>query len=104
MKKYRLHKANVIRFRRWSRKAYAVFSSLGKSITIGSLSVHMAGDTLFRKVELIKCIISGDKEKELDPKEEQALLLTESILIVNLLSETTGEYPAAYNQYLYHLS
>jgi hypothetical protein len=105
VKKYRLHKANAIRFRRWSRKAYAVFASLGKSITIGSLSVHMAGDTLFRKVQLIKSIIiTGEQEKELSPEEEPALLLTESTLIVNFVSKTAGEYPAAYNQYLYHLS
>lgn len=104
MKESRLHKANGIRFRRWSRKAYAVFVSLGKSITIGSLSVHMAGDTLFRKVQLIRSIITGEREKELSPEEEPTILLTESTLIVNFVSKTAGEYPAAYNQYLFHLS
>lgn len=104
MKKYRLHKANTIRFRRWSRKAYAVFVSLGKSITIGNLSVHMAGDTLFRKVQLIKCIITGEREKELSPEEELTLLLTESTLTVNFVSKTAGEYPATNNQFLFRLS
>lgn len=104
MKKFGLHKANAVRFRRWSRKAYAVFASLGKSISIGNLSVHMAGDSLFRKVELIKCIISGERENEPDAEEELPLLLTESILIVNFVSKSAGEYPAANNQYLYRLS
>lgn len=104
MKKYRSYKANAVRFRRWSRKAYAVFASLGKSISIGNLSVQMAGDSLFRKVELIKCILSGEREKEFNPEEELPLLLTESTLIVNFVSKSAGEYPAANNQYLYRLS
>ncbi|MEA4982896.1 MAG: hypothetical protein VB066_09300, partial [Paludibacter sp.] len=79
-------------------------ASLGKSISIGNLSVHMAGDSLFRKVELIKCIISGERENEPDAEEELPLLLTESILIVNFVSKSAGEYPAANNQYLYRLS
>ncbi len=33
-----LHKKRVICFRRWSRKAYAAFQSLGKHIVIGHVS------------------------------------------------------------------
>lgn len=105
MKKSGLNRVNTIRFRRWSRKAYAVFASLGKSISIGNLSVQMAGDSLFRKVELVKCIITGDREKESGTEEEKLpLLLTESLLIANFVSKSAGEYPAANNQYLYRLS
>jgi hypothetical protein len=36
-----------IRFRRWSRQSYAVFATLGKAISIGSLRIHMATRILF---------------------------------------------------------
>lgn len=50
------HKATstntVIRFRRWSRKSYAIFSGLGKQISIGRLRCGIA-DQALRKNELI---------------------------------------------------
>ena len=35
MRRLNRHNSRMIRFRQWSRKAYAVFSSLGKHVTIG---------------------------------------------------------------------
>ncbi|NTW23658.1 MAG: TonB-dependent receptor [Lentimicrobium sp.] len=39
MEKQRLTKSGLVSFRRWTRKAYAVFNSLGRSIRIGVLSL-----------------------------------------------------------------
>ena len=97
------HTGINIRFRRWSRKAYAVFASLGKSISIGNLSVDMAGETLFRKVEKIKDILSGEPEKERSTDEELSVLLSESLVLTIFVNKTTGEYPAAINTHIYHL-
>lgn len=43
-----LNKKVSVRFRRWTRKAYAVFASLNKLITIGRLKIEIAGKSLFR--------------------------------------------------------
>lgn len=43
---------SVIRFRRWSRKSYAIFIGLGKQISIGRLRCGIA-DQAMRKNELI---------------------------------------------------
>jgi len=85
-----------LRFRRWSRKAYAVFVSLGKSISIGSLSVDMAGATLFRSVELMKRNFSGEQEGEELAEDELVVVLAENSVLANLiLSRPAVEYPAA---------
>ncbi len=39
-----------IRFRRWSRKEYAVFASLGKCVTIGFLSKSVADQSLAKQL------------------------------------------------------
>lgn len=46
MNKLQRNKRTVIRFRRWSRKAYASFCSLGKCVTIGCLSKGIADASL----------------------------------------------------------
>jgi hypothetical protein len=99
-----LHNKFSFRFRRWSRKAYAVFVSLGKSISIGSLSVDMAGATLFRSIELIKRIFSGEQEREELAEDESAIVLTENSVFANFISRPAVEYPAANIKYLVQLS
>lgn len=42
MKYKHIHKSTFLRFKRWSRKAYAVFASLGKVVNIGRLAVGIA--------------------------------------------------------------
>ena len=54
------NKNRSVRFRRWSRKAYAVFASLGKAISIGNLRIEMAGQTLLRGFESITKIFADD--------------------------------------------
>ena len=46
MNKLQRNKRAVIRFRRWSRKAYASFCSLGKCVTIGCLRKGIADASL----------------------------------------------------------
>ena len=44
----RSHKKASLRFRQWRRKSYAVFNSVGRHVTIGSIKGVVA-DTLLRK-------------------------------------------------------
>ena len=46
MKKVCSYKAYSIRFRRWSRKGYAVFMSLHKAVTIGHVCRSIADAAL----------------------------------------------------------
>lgn len=48
MKKQHAYYPAALRFRRWSRKAYAAFSSLQRIVTIGSLE-HRVVESLQRK-------------------------------------------------------
>ena len=50
MKQVLLHRISMLRFRRWSRKAYAVFCSLGKHVTIGCVSKGIAEASLSKTV------------------------------------------------------
>lgn len=49
----RFYKTKVLRFRRWSRKSYATFLTIGKHITIGSLK-NIVADTLLPKQRNLK--------------------------------------------------
>ncbi len=40
------HKVASIRFRRWSRVGYAIFSSLKKNVTIGAIGVEISDKSL----------------------------------------------------------
>lgn len=40
---------HTIRFRRWSRKAYAAFASIGRCVTIGSLRKSVADSSLSKQ-------------------------------------------------------
>ena len=40
---------NTIRFRRWSRKAYAAFASIGRCVTIGCLRKSVADSSLSKQ-------------------------------------------------------
>lgn len=88
---------SVIRFRRWSRKSYAIFIGLGKQISIGRLRCGIA-DQALRKNELIfGRALSHDSEAYTSKDELQisgqdpsallnllsGMLFTESLLIVN---------------------
>ena len=52
MKKKRT--SSTLRFRRWSHKAYAVFASMGRCVTIGQLAVHIADSSLQKQTSVQK--------------------------------------------------
>jgi len=54
MKTKKTHTASSIRFRRWSRAGYAVFCSLARTVTIGSLAVSISDKSLQKAVGVSK--------------------------------------------------
>lgn len=62
-------KSKVIRFRQWTRKGYAMFSSLGKSVAIGNLKKEIAEVSLKKQPD--RCILPTKHRMEMtDVKEE----------------------------------
>jgi len=55
MKSKNTHHPLSLRFRRWSRAGYAVFCSLGRTVTIGSLAVSISDKSLQKSVGVSKC-------------------------------------------------
>ena len=86
----------IVRFRRWSRVRYAVFCSLGVVVTIGSLAVSIADNSVLKSTKANKLsFISSTKEcadnESVDLENELAFQLTEAI---NLTSAATDEAAA----------
>ena len=52
MRKKRI--TSTLRFRRWSHKRYAAFSSMGRCVTIGHLAVHIADSSLQKQSSVQK--------------------------------------------------
>lgn len=48
MKRSYLNKSQVVRFRQWSRKGYAVFAGLHKNISIGHVSADICEKSLIK--------------------------------------------------------
>jgi hypothetical protein len=74
-----------VRFRRWTRSAYAVFASLGKAISIGNLRIEMAGQTLFRGLENITKIFTADID-EASESEDLGQVLPAEVLVAAEMS------------------
>lgn len=73
MKKRSFYLKKEISFRCWSRKAYAVFASLGVCVTIGHLNIHVADSSLSKlkgKTSILPDVkedsFLGDTEEEPD--------------------------------------
>ena len=54
MKSKNVHVASSLRFRRWSRAGYAMFCSLGCTVTIGSLAVSISDKSLQKSTAVSK--------------------------------------------------
>ncbi len=68
MRKFDTYRTCALRFKRWSRSAYASFCSIGREVSIGQLSVEIA-ECAMRKSEGIlldiqQIILSYEEEKE----------------------------------------
>lgn len=81
MKQKFAYKAVVVRFRRWSRKGYAIFGSLGKLVTIGRVCKSIADASQLKsgRMRLSECMARHEAVAEDDvfpPGETDALLLS----------------------------
>ncbi len=96
----------ALRFRRWSRNAYAVFFSLGKCISIGSLKKSISDASLPKaKVALFSTTLSNDKEYKSDEIDDSDLLLflIESLDLNILQASALKKFAdATYNKYDYN--
>lgn len=96
--KKKLSNNQFIRFRRWSRKAYAAFASIGKCVTIGCLRKSVADSSLSKQqnssaakcgLESYSGTVKGEnKEDGLPPEYEDLLsLITERIKLRETIVE-----------------
>lgn len=90
-----------IRFKRWTRKTYAVFASMGKAVTIGMLKTHMATriqwDSLRKDASLNQLYEHALEEPTVDDSLPNELL--EQLNIIPLHSTATA-IPAVEQYYL----
>lgn len=72
------------RFRRWSRKAWAVFASLKRVISIGNLALQMVPGTILLERLTAFFRINSEEEDEVDSNElpEEMLLLSACLPVV----------------------
>lgn len=86
----------TVRFRRWTRKAYAVFASLGKTISIGNLRIGMAGQTLFRGFERLDRIFTEQSDDDVSDLEyDPDKLTTDFLLATEIISVPASQYAEA---------
>lgn len=103
MKSKNTHHPLSLRFRRWSRAGYAVFCSLGRTVTIGSLAVSISDKSLQKSVGVSKCSeLNFASDTESSAVESTESVELEAVLCqVRKLSflEITTESAAACSQY-----
>ena len=105
-----LYNAKSIRFRRWSRAGYAIFSSLACSVSIGCVAVSISDKSLQKAVGLsstMLCLVCSDADSadsveeisELDWKLQQtsATLLTQ-ITFDSAAARADQTYSIIYHQ------
>ena len=69
--KNNLQQSNSLRFRRWSRRAWAVFASLGREVTIGALRVPVSEQSLVKADGMIGIHLT---ERDTIEEEDEELL------------------------------
>lgn len=68
-------KSYSLRFRRWSRKAWAVFASLGQVVTIGSLRVPVSEQSLTKANSMTGMRLTERDDEQEDEEELQEIVL-----------------------------
>ena len=63
-----ISKLQIIRFRRWSRKGYAIFCSLGKSVVIGYLKKGIVEIALKKQSNV--CVLSTVGRQDITDEKE----------------------------------
>ena len=91
MKEALKHRNQPITFRQWSRKNYAIFSSLGKEVNIGHVDIDIC-DKAFDKSSKINIDVNEVKESLQFKNDDEDVLLSENVNIqaISLLSLTTN--------------
>jgi hypothetical protein len=90
MQERKSYSKTKIYFSRWSRKSYAIFTSLGKDVKISRLSVDMCGKSLlklnkfsmffYEKIDYLANIVDVSSLKKIDISE----LIEEIMLLLNI--------------------
>ena len=106
-----ISKLEIIRFRRWSRKGYAIFCSLGKSVVIGNLKKGIVEIALKKQSNV--CVLSTvGRQDRTDEKEGESpdrdvadkilsLIILEIISLNRSRCVTGGKLLFSYLYYLY---
>lgn len=83
------HKTIGLRFRKWRRKSYAAFHSIGRHVTIGNVK-NIVADTLLRKQKtveqeknLVFSLLSSKAFEEPDDPLTEVQLVLEAISVVS---------------------
>lgn len=101
MNKISTYKQNLIRFKRWNRKNYAVFAGLNKVISIGKITVEICEKSLQKTFSNIFEFLEFNKEfndLEIDENNIKSQTTDIQLLTVNSLNISTG---ISHQNYIY---
>ncbi|MCH5599718.1 hypothetical protein [Niabella ginsengisoli] len=81
------HTISALRFRRWSRKSYAAFQSIGRHVTIGNLKNIVADTFLGKQKNTSATIVVDIAQKEIeeemsDPPDDIINLFPENLPLI----------------------
>lgn len=94
MKSYSYIQTGKVRFRRWTRKKYAAFASLGKQISIGAVRIEVSNQATLKQDTLSVAIGNAYLSESLQIEEEEADLQFEMQQTIITLTTTTEATPA----------
>ncbi|NLI71787.1 MAG: hypothetical protein GX361_03535 [Bacteroidales bacterium] len=103
MRKNSLQPAKSFRFRRWSRKNYAVFAGLNKVISIGQVSAGISDMAILKtnSFSVENNIFAKDSLKNKKEEDESEVLLFENLLQINIQTFATDIPVGGLNQILF---
>ena len=95
MKQQKHHTQQALRFRRWSRAAYAMFMSMSAVVSIGFLSTSVSEMSLIKNENYTRNSVNAsssltDDDSEGECQEEFLASLQEIIVITNSSDETAA--------------
>ncbi len=94
MKRNALSRLLNLRFRRWTRKAYAVFATLKSAVSIGTITIPMVKISFDKSISLLLDKWSFDTLT--DEKEKTEALLEEQLEYSCILLATKNDAAARY--------
>lgn len=95
----------TVRFRRWSRKGYAAFASLGRCVTIGQVCKSITERALAKQLAPAITCPTEQTESGRDDDDTPAMPVTPiELLLATLSPQRTATYPAPCGYTLYNNS